>query len=53
MVTPHLAGATIDNFKSVIDAAVRNAIQYLGEGKLPSADVVFLPQPQETKTNAG
>ncbi len=53
VVTPHLAGATIDNFKSVIDAAVRNAIQYMEEGKLPPADVVFLPQPQETKTNAG
>jgi phosphoglycerate dehydrogenase-like enzyme len=52
VVTPHLAGATIDNFKSVIEAAVRNAIQYLDGGKLSQADAVFVPQAQETKSSS-
>ena len=53
VVTPHFAGATIDNFSSVIERAVRNAHQYLDSGTLPEADVVFVPQAQGTITNAG
>jgi phosphoglycerate dehydrogenase-like enzyme len=48
VVTPHFAGATIDNFSSVIERAVQNARQYLGSGTLPEADVVFMPQAQGT-----
>lgn len=51
VVTPHLAGATIDNFSSVIERAVSNARQYLSSGTLPESDVVFLPQAQGTVTN--
>ena len=35
VVTPHFAGATIDNFSSVIERAVSNARQYLSSGTLP------------------
>jgi D-3-phosphoglycerate dehydrogenase len=53
VVTPHFAGATIDNFASVIESAVRNARQYLSSGTVPPADAVFVPQAQGTTTNAG
>jgi D-3-phosphoglycerate dehydrogenase len=52
VVTPHFAGATIDNFSSVIESAVRNAREYLASGTLPASDVVFAPQAQGT-TKAG
>jgi D-3-phosphoglycerate dehydrogenase len=51
VVTPHFAGATIDNFSSVIECAVRNARQYLSNGTVPAADAVFVPQPQGTASN--
>ena len=44
VVTPHMAGATVDNFRFVIERAIRNAVQYLGGGGLPEGDAVFLPQ---------
>jgi D-3-phosphoglycerate dehydrogenase / 2-oxoglutarate reductase len=53
VVTPHFAGATIDNFSSVIERAVSNARQYLNGGTLPEADIVFMPQAQGTTTNIG
>jgi D-3-phosphoglycerate dehydrogenase len=53
VVTPHVAGATIDNFSFVIAGAVRNARQYLQTGTLPKADSVFVPQAQATTTNTG
>jgi D-3-phosphoglycerate dehydrogenase / 2-oxoglutarate reductase len=53
VVTPHFAGATIDNFSSVIERAVDNARQYLKTGTLPDADIVFVPQAQGTTTNIG
>jgi phosphoglycerate dehydrogenase-like enzyme len=52
VVTPHFAGATIDNFSSVIAGAVRNARQYLDNGTIPAADAVFVPQAQGTTSNA-
>jgi D-3-phosphoglycerate dehydrogenase len=52
VVTPHFAGATIDNFSSVIAGAVRNARQYLENGTIPAADAVFVPQAQGTTSNA-
>jgi D-3-phosphoglycerate dehydrogenase len=51
VVTPHFAGATIDNFSSVIERAVSNARQYLSTGTLPDADVVFMPQAHGTATD--
>jgi D-3-phosphoglycerate dehydrogenase / 2-oxoglutarate reductase len=48
VVTPHFAGATIDNFSSVIERAAQNARQYLNDGTLPASDAVFLPQPHAT-----
>jgi D-3-phosphoglycerate dehydrogenase len=53
VVTPHFAGATIDNFSSVIERAVSNARQYLNGGTLPESDIVFMPQAQGTTTNVG
>ena len=53
VVTPHFAGATIDNFSSVIEGAVRNARQYLSTGTVSGADAVFVPQAQGTTTNPG
>jgi len=44
VVTPHLGGATVDNFKSVIEKAVQNSLQYLDGKGLPKADVVFMPK---------
>jgi phosphoglycerate dehydrogenase-like enzyme len=44
VVTPHMAGATVDNFGFVIERAMRNAAQYLSGGGLPKEDAVFVPQ---------
>jgi D-3-phosphoglycerate dehydrogenase len=52
VVTPHFAGATIDNFGSVIEGAVRNARQFLAHGTVPPADAVFVPQAQGTASNS-
>jgi phosphoglycerate dehydrogenase-like enzyme len=43
VVTPHMAGATIDNFDNIIERAVANARAYLETGYLPEADAVLLP----------
>jgi phosphoglycerate dehydrogenase-like enzyme len=43
VVTPHMAGATVDNFGFVIERAIRNAALYLSGAGLPREDVVFLP----------
>jgi D-3-phosphoglycerate dehydrogenase / 2-oxoglutarate reductase len=48
VVTPHMAGATIDNFVFVIERAVRNASQYLTGHGLPEQDAVFVPQGART-----
>ncbi len=53
VVTPHFAGATIDNFSSIVESAVRNARQFLRDGTIPPGDAVFLPQARGTTTNAG
>jgi phosphoglycerate dehydrogenase-like enzyme len=44
VVTPHMAGATVDNFGFVIERAIRNAVQYLSGGGLPKEDAVFVPR---------
>jgi len=44
VVTPHMAGATIDNFGFVIGRAVANAQQYLSGEGLPGADAVSVPE---------
>jgi phosphoglycerate dehydrogenase-like enzyme len=44
VVTPHMAGGTIDNFDNIIERAVANAKAYLETGRLPEADVVLMPQ---------
>jgi phosphoglycerate dehydrogenase-like enzyme len=46
VVTPHLAGATIDNFDNIIERAVSNARTYLETGYLPEADAVLMPGQQ-------
>jgi lactate dehydrogenase-like 2-hydroxyacid dehydrogenase len=43
-VTPHLAGATIDNFDNIIGRAVANARAYLETGELPAGDAVLVPE---------
>jgi D-3-phosphoglycerate dehydrogenase / 2-oxoglutarate reductase len=44
VLTPHLAGATIDNFDNIIERAVANARSYLETGELPAHDAVLLPE---------
>jgi hypothetical protein len=39
-----MGGATLDNFRFVIERAVANSIQYLNGGGLPAADAVLVPQ---------
>jgi phosphoglycerate dehydrogenase-like enzyme len=43
VVTPHIAGATLDNFTSVIQRAVRNASSFLSGGGISAEDAVFVP----------
>lgn len=43
VVTPHLAGATLDNFASVLERAVENTKRYLRGDELPSGDIVYAP----------
>jgi phosphoglycerate dehydrogenase-like enzyme len=43
VVTPHMAGATIDNFGAIIERAVANAQTYLATGRLPDGDAVLVP----------
>ena len=40
VLTPHVAGATLDNFAFVAQRAVDNACRYLSGGALPPDDVV-------------
>jgi D-3-phosphoglycerate dehydrogenase len=48
VVTPHLAGATLDNFASVMRRAVSNATQYLAGEGLPKQDAILVPSGSET-----
>lgn len=43
VVTPHLAGATLDNFATVLQRGIDNAKRYLAGGGLPKEDAVFVP----------
>jgi phosphoglycerate dehydrogenase-like enzyme len=44
VVTPHCAGATLDNFASVIARAIDNTQRFLGGQPLPPADLVVPPR---------
>jgi D-3-phosphoglycerate dehydrogenase len=44
VVTPHMAGATLDNFRFIIEHGLRNAIGYLNGDPLPQEDIVFAPE---------
>lgn len=46
VVTPHLAGATLDNFASIVQRAADNARHYLESKRLPPGDAVFSPHRQ-------
>jgi D-3-phosphoglycerate dehydrogenase len=48
VVTPHLAGATLDNFGNIIERAVANAKSYLETGRLPEHDAVLMPDARRT-----
>lgn len=43
VVTPHLAGATLDNFEAVLRRALRNAQSFLAGEPLPQEEVVVAP----------
>jgi len=45
VVTPHLAGATFDNFAAVVARSVENAKAVLRGEPLPESDVVVAPSP--------
>lgn len=42
IVTPHMAGATLDNFISVLDRGIANALLFLTKGELPTLDDVYV-----------
>lgn len=44
VVTPHTAGGTIDNFKPVVERAVRNTHRFLSGEDIPAQDLVLAPQ---------
>lgn len=44
VVTPHTAGGTVDNFRSVAERAVRNTLAFLAGEDLPADDVVIAPR---------
>lgn len=43
-LTPHCAGATIDNFVRILERGIDNAKAYLATGAIPPADAVVVPQ---------
>jgi D-3-phosphoglycerate dehydrogenase len=45
IVTPHCAGATIDNFAALAERAVANTTAFLAGAPLPAADLVVAPRP--------
>lgn len=50
VVTPHMAGATLDNFANVLKRGFANAEGYLANGRLPNGDAVFAPSRQTAST---
>lgn len=46
VVTPHTAGGTVDNFRSVAQRAVANTLRVLAGEELPAEDVVIAPRRQ-------
>lgn len=44
VVTPHTAGGTIDNFKPVVERAVRNTQLFLAGEDIPAQDLVLAPR---------
>ncbi|MCH7634659.1 MAG: hypothetical protein IIA36_08210, partial [Proteobacteria bacterium] len=52
VVTSHMAGATVDNFASVIERGFDNAARYLGGQGLPEQDAVFVPAGAATRSVA-
>jgi D-3-phosphoglycerate dehydrogenase len=44
VVTPHTAGATIDNFRPVVERAVRNTQRFLSGEDIPAQDLVLAPR---------
>ncbi|PVE21521.1 dehydrogenase [Microvirga sp. KLBC 81] len=44
VVTPHTAGGTIDNFKPVVERAVRNTQLFLSGEDIPAQDLVLAPR---------
>ncbi len=52
VVTSHMAGATVDNFASVIERGFDNAARFLGGHGLPEQDAVFVPADGATRSVA-
>jgi D-3-phosphoglycerate dehydrogenase / 2-oxoglutarate reductase len=44
VVTPHTAGGTIDNFRPVVERAVRNIQRFLSGEDIPAQDLVLAPR---------
>jgi D-3-phosphoglycerate dehydrogenase len=44
VVTPHTAGGTIDNFKPVVERAVRNTLRVISGEDIPAQDLVLAPR---------
>lgn len=43
VLTPHIAGASVDNFATMMDRAFANAQRYLNGDALPESDIVWVP----------
>ena len=52
VVTSHMAGATVDNFASMLARGFDNASRYLGGHGLPEQDAVFVPADGATRSVA-
>lgn len=44
VLSPHIAGATIDNFREILARGIRNVESYLTDGALPPGDAVHNPK---------
>jgi phosphoglycerate dehydrogenase-like enzyme len=53
IITPHCAGATIDNFAAVAERAFRNVERYLAGEALPEGDLVLDGRAAEATLRAG
>ena len=45
VLSPHCAGATLDNFDSIMERSINNALAFLNNKPLPNKDLIYDPRP--------